>query len=67
MSVDNVARFDLFFFFSFFFRQDCTQAVREIFSEGETNLGLVCEEILDMVSADMTAHVAFVLSIFLFE
>lgn len=30
--------------------QDCTHAVREIFVEGETNLGLACEEILDMVS-----------------
>lgn len=28
--------------------QDCTQAVREIFLEGENNVGLVCEEILDM-------------------
>lgn len=29
--------------------QDCTQAVREIFVEGETDLGLACEEIMDMV------------------
>lgn len=29
--------------------QDCTGSVRQIFLEGESNVGLVCEEILDMV------------------
>ncbi|CAM9604802.1 unnamed protein product, partial [Ectocarpus sp. 12 AP-2014] len=28
--------------------EDCTQAVREIFGEGESSMGLACEEILDM-------------------
>lgn len=29
--------------------QDCTGSIRQIFLEGESNVGLVCEEILDMV------------------
>lgn len=28
--------------------EDCTEAVREIFSEGEEDVGLACEEVLDM-------------------